>query len=391
MANDVAAFVPELWSARHQRLKKASLVGLAISSFEEEKTLKFGTRTHRPTSPDFVVDNYTKYVDAESQSVTTGDEYLDIDQQKVVSWDLEMIDIKQSKYDLEMTTFDRASFQIRNAMDASRLREVLNASYDADAEQTGGSAGTPATITAANVAQFISNAKAILRAGRVEDDKEWYVVATPELVAAMEQAMITNGFVEADKALVNGYKGKFAGLRVYESTNVLHSQTYTLSTVVNTNTITIAGVTFNFATVATNAGDVDLGASDTDAAANFVLAFNGTGTPWATTYIELSAANRKIIKGLNAVASSAAGVITIYFAGKVVTSKSGAPITLGTMIANCEMGRIGAVDMVIQIDNEFQKNKVQRQTGYTYLLVDVWGKKTFTEGAQRMLNAKIVA
>ena len=49
------------------------------------------------------------------------------------------------------------------------------------------------------------------------------------------------------------------------------------------------------------------------------------------------------------------------------------------MIANCEMGRLGAVDMVIQIDNEFQKNKVQRQTGYTYLLVDVWGKKTFTE------------
>jgi len=79
--------------------------------------------------------------------------------------------------------------------------------------------------------------------------------------------------------LKNGYKGDAFGLKIYESTNVLHSQTATGVSIVNTNTLTIAGVVFTFATTATAAGDVDLGASDTDAMANAVLAINGTGTP----------------------------------------------------------------------------------------------------------------
>lgn len=366
------------------------LVSKPISNFEEQAGLQVGSRVHRPIGPDFVVDTYTKYTDTTAQDVTTSDEYLDVDQFKVVAWDLDLIDIKQSKYDIEATTFDRATYQIKNCMDASRLKETLNATYAADAADVGGSLWTPATLTAANVNQFFSNAKATLRAANVEDDKAWYAVVTPKVTALIEQAFVANGFGLADSTLKNGYKGDAFGLKIYESTNVTHTQTISLSTVANTNTVTIAGVTFTFATVATNAGDVDLGASDTDAAANFVLAFNGTGTPGATTYIDLSTANRKIIKALNATATSALGVITIQFSGQVTVSKSGSPITLGSQYANLEIGRMGAVDMVVQMDAEIQKNKLPRQNGYAYQVYDVWGKKTFTEWAVRMLNGKVM-
>lgn len=85
------------------------------------------------------------------------------------------------------------------------------------------------------------------------------------------------------------------------------------------------------------------------------------------------------------------GVITIQFSGQVTVSKSGAPITLGSQYANLEIGRMGSVDMVVQMDAEIQKNKLPRQNGYAYQVYDVWGKKTFTEGAVRMLNGKVIA
>lgn len=77
--------------------------------------------------------------------------------------------------------------------------------------------------------------------------------------------------------------------------------------------------------------------------------------------------------------------------GKQVVSKSGSPITLGSQYANLEFGRKGAVDMVVQQYPEIQRNKIVRQNGYTYLVTDLYGIKTFTEGAERMLNGKVIA
>lgn len=379
MANSIDAFIPELWSARHQKLREKMLVSMPISNFEEQAGLKFGDRVHRPIPPEFATDVYVNNTDVTAQDVTTSDEYLDINLKKVISWDIDLNDKIQSKYDVEAAAFERATYQIKNTMDANRLKETLNATLTADANEVGGSAGTPATLTAANVSTFFSEAGALMSGNDIEMDREWYAVVTPKVCALIEQSFVANGFVSADSALKNGYRGDFLGFKVYQSNNVTHTQTITLSTVANTNTVTIAGVTFTFATVATNAGDVDLGASDTDAAANFVLAFNGTGTPSATTYIDLSTANRKKIKRLNAVATSAAGVITIQLSGKQVVSKSGAPITLGTQYANLEFGRKGAVDMVVQQYPEIQRNKIVRQNGYTYLVTDLYGIKTFTE------------
>ena len=56
------------------------------------------------------------------------------------------------------------------------------------------------------------------------------------------------------------------------------------------------------------------------------------------------------------------------------------------MFAQC-----GSIDMVIQRDVQVQKNKEPKKTGYNYLCRDLFGVKTFTEGANRMLQAKIAA
>ena len=113
--------------------------------------------------------------------------------------------------------------------------------------------------------------------------------------------------------------------------------------------------------------------------ANLVLALNGTGTPGATTYIDVSAADRILLKNANVSATSALGVATISTSGEVVSSKNGAPLTLGTQMSHNEMGRMGTVDMVVQMYPEMQKNKDPLKSGYNYLIIDLYGVKTFTE------------
>ena len=140
MANSIDAFIPELWSKRIQVLREKMLVAKAICNFEEQAGLTFGDRVHRPTAPDFVVNDYTRNTDVTLQDVATGDEYMDIDRSKEVSFYIDKLDAKQSKYDVEMESVKRATYQIKNEMDAHVLKAVLDSTYSADAAQNGGSA-----------------------------------------------------------------------------------------------------------------------------------------------------------------------------------------------------------------------------------------------------------
>lgn len=390
MANDITNFIPELWSARIQKLREKMLVAKAICNFEEQAGLSFGDRVHRPTAPDFVVNDYVRNTDVTLQDVTTGDDYMDIDRSKEVSFYIDKLDAKQSKYDVEMESVKRATYQIKNEMDGYVLRQVINATYSADAAQNGGSAGTPATLAPSTTVQFFENAKAILRTANVEDDRPWYAVVTPKVVSVIAQTFVGAGFNLADSALKNGYKGDAFGLKIYESTNVLHSQTATCVSVVEDNTLTVAGVTFTAKNSPSAAGTVDVGADDTTMAANFAAAING-GAGAGTAYVDITAANRNKLKAAGIRASSALGVLTVYGSGEFVMSKVGAPITLGTLTANCEIGRMGSTDLVVQMNPEVQKNKDPKKSGYNWLIIDIYGSKKFTEGANRSLNAKIVA
>ena len=390
MANDLQHFIPELRSARVQKLREKMLVARAVCSFEEQSGLSYGDTVHRPVFSDFVVNDYVRGTDTTPQDMAPTDDTLLINKSKEVTFYVDLLDKKQSKYDAEMEAVKRATYQIKNDMDMMRLRETINATYTADAGDNGGSAGTAATLIPSTTAQFFENAKATLRTGNVEDDRPWYAIITPKVTSVIAQTFVGAGFNLADSALKNGYKGDAFGLKMFESTNVLHSQTATCVSVVATNTLVIAGVTFTVKDSPDTAGNVDTGSDDTVMAANFALAING-GAGAGTNYVELTAANRAKIKAAGVWATSAIGVLTIYGAGSFVASENATTITLGTLTANCEIGRMGTVDMVVQLNPEVQKNKAPLKSGYNWMILDLYGLKTFAEGANRMLNAKIVA
>lgn len=115
---------------------------------------------------------------------------MTIDRSKEVSFYIDKLDKKQSKYDVEMESVKRATYQIKNEIDADVLKQTLDATYSADAGDAGGSAGTPYTPIPSTMVSFMENAKAILRTANVEDDRPRYAVVTPKVTSVIAQTFV---------------------------------------------------------------------------------------------------------------------------------------------------------------------------------------------------------
>ena len=389
MAQNLDAFIPELWSRRIQYLTKNALVATQICSFEEQPDLKYGDRIHRPYPNDLVVNDYVKYTDTTQQDLIGTDEYLDIDQSKEISFAIDEVDWIQMKYDLENSYVERAAYRLANDIDGKVLSEVGNAVVSLDAGDIGGTAGQAISLSTSNCLNAVMTAGAKLTANGCEMDKTWALVVSPKMASVIAQTVAQDWFSLADLALKNGYAGNFAGYKVYSSNNVEHTRTISFSSVVATDEITVAGVKFTFvASIGTTAGNVLKGANDAAALANLAAAINGASGA-GTTYIEVSAADRAKLKNVRANLDASTGVLTT--AGDVLVSTPDTTITVGAEEAHALLCRPGAIDLVMQQNIDVRKNPLPKQKADYYIISCLYGVKTFQEGKERMVKMKIAA
>ena len=389
MGNNVAAFVPELWSRRIQYLTRNALVATKICSFEEQPDLKYGDRIHRPYPNDLVVNDYIKYTDTTQQDLVGTDEYLDIDQSKEISFAIDEVDWIQMKYDLENSYVERAAYRLANDIDGNVLAEVSNANVSMDAGDIGGTPGNAISLTTSNCLNTIMTAGAKLAANGCEMDKTWALVIPHKWASIIGQTVAQDWFSLADLALKNGYAGNFAWYNVYASNNVPHSRTISFSSVVATDAITIGGVTFTFvSSLSTTAGTVLKGANDAAALTNLAAAVNGAA--WAgTTYVDISESDRAKLKGRRVHLDGSTGVLTS--AGDVAVSTDDSTITVGAEEYTAMLCRPGAIDLVMQQNIDVRKQPLPKQKADYYIISCLYGKKTFTEGKERMVKIKIAA
>lgn len=387
MAQNLDAFIPELWSRRIQYLTRNALVATQICSFEEQPDLKYGDRIHRPYPNDLVVNDYTKYTDTTQQDLIGTDEYLDIDQSKEISFAIDEVDWIQNKYDLENSYVERAAYRLSNDIDGSVLGEVVNAAISCDGSDIGSSGAI--SLSTSNCLNAIMTAWAKLTANGCEMDKTWALVVSPKTASIIAQTVAQDWFSLADLALKNGYAGNFAGYKVYSSNNVFHKRTISFSTVVATDEITVAGVKFTFvASIGTTAGNVLKGANDAAALANLAAAINGASGA-GTTYVEVSAADRAKLKNAKANLDATTGVLTT--AGAVLVSTPDTTITVGNAEEHAILCRPGAIDLIMQQNIDVRKTPLPKQKADYYIISCLYGKKTFTEGKNRMVDIKIAA
>lgn len=387
MANNIGADLlsPALWSARVQVLLKNTLVGAAISNTEERAGLTFGYRTHRPYTGDVYAVVYTKGTAPTFQDMEATDEYLDVDQARIIPMYLDDIDKVQNKYQTLDIYSLRMAYQMRNQIDQKVLEQVSSALL-------GNS--TALTLDTTNAFKAFSNAKAELFNNGVEDTKPWYAVVDGDTISTIEQTFAFNGFKVSDEALVNGfgvksYVGDWQGLQMFKSQNLPTTLDIVFSDdPTTTHTLIINGVTFTFiATLTSVAGQVLIDAgSDVDVTigTNLVAAINGTAV--GSKYIQLSNANRAKLAASGVVASYVTGTntLTVTSHGKMIIAGTQTTGVVGTQTMSLIVGQLGAIDLVLQKEVETEILRVtDGRKGQNITTFDLYGVKMFREGAQR--------
>lgn len=390
MANNIGPDLlsQALWSARVQVLLKNTLVGAAIANTEERAGLTFGYRTHRPYTGDVYAVTYSKGVAPTFQDMTATDEYLDVDQAKIIPMYLDDIDKIQNKYQTLDIYSTRMAYQMRNQIDQKVLEQVSNALL-------GNS--TAITLDTSNCFKAFSNAKAELFNNGVEDTKPWYAVVDGDTISTIEQTFAFNGFKVSDDALVNGfgvksYVGDWQGLQMYKSQNLPTALNIVWTNPSDAQTFILNGVTFTFkSTIGTTAGNVLLDGSEVDTTmGSLVKAINGSAV--GSDYVQLSAADRAKLasSGVVAAYSTSTNTLTLTSHGKMVITGTLQTATLGTQTMSLIVGQMGAIDLVIQKEVETEILRVtDGRKGQNITTFDLYGVKMFREGAQRTYKLSI--
>lgn len=393
MANSIGddLLSPRIYSARLQYLLKNSLVSGAIANTEEKAGLKYGFRVSRPYLGDVYAMSYTRDTAPTFQNMVATDEYLTVDQAKIIPLYLDDIDEIQNKWNAMSNYVERANYQLRNKIDQAVLATVSSAAL---------SNSSAVTLTTANIFQKFSEAKAALFNNGVDDMKPWYAAVDGDTVSLIEQTLGFNGFKVSDDVLENGwgianYLGSWAGLEMFKTQNLPSTVAIVFSDdPADAATLTINGVTFTFkSTLGAVAGNVLIdGGSDVDVTigTNLVAAINGTAP--GSIYVQLSDANRAKLasQGVTAAYTAGSNTLTLTAAGEMVIGGTQATGTVGTQTMSLMIGQMGNVDLVIQKDIQVRIARVtdgrQGQIATTFAL---YGTKMFNEGAQRTYKMTI--
>jgi len=384
MANSHSALAPVNFMPKVQAFLNQRLVATGIARTEFRAQLRSGQSIDWPYITDMRTQAYTPGTDLTIDSSTAVSDTMAIDQSRAVTFTLDPNGRAQAEdKTINAQMANQAAFRIASEIDQKILKEGID---------NAGNTVTGGTLSSSTIYGKLTDSLAALQRSNAEGTK--FAVLDPERVALLAQVEVANGFNVADNALMNGFVGNSqAGFKIYMSNNLPTSVAYTMDTInVAATTTTVAGVVFTHVAsgAAAAAGEISIGANVAANQANFVLAVNGTGTPGAATYIELSVEDRRKLQNANVSASAfASNVSTITAAGKIGASTTSAAGTnaIGTETGSLLLGDIGAVSLGMQIQPTMASAKVpNRPMEENFAIHTLYGKKVFHRDAPRLVD-----
>jgi len=265
---------------------------------------------------------------------TLADDTMTVSRRAGAAEHIDNIEQLQSRYDLSQDRAQRHAYVAKDKIDQYMFALPVVAGstvqdIDAGYMSSGVSNGTPISSSSSNIED---TANAIVeRLGLVNGamDRGLFWAISPFELTDISGFSQNNGYNVADAAIKNGFVTgtPFAGLDIFVTNNLTHTQVLGLATNPTANdTVIVNGVTFTFKAVPANPGEVDIGA---DADATRILlqnAINGsaTGQNSATGYFEVSAADRLKLSRLqvSAVDSPSGNTLTVTARGTLITSET---------------------------------------------------------------------
>jgi len=383
MPNTISVLNPANWRPIVQDFLNNILVATDICNTQFREELVDGDTVNFPQMSDVYVQDYAQGTDLTTEALNAAQSQLLINKSKAVAIPIDPVQERQAKAKFALTMAKQSAFRLANNIDKDVLSEGVSNAYTTI---TGGALSVSnifTTFTAARSALFRQNAT----------DAELFAVIDTERHALIAQSLVANGFVMADSSLAHQYMGDFQGFRIYTSNNLPSTVSLTIDTVPTAgDTMTIYGVvwTWRAAGTAALAGEISITNGNLGACqASLLEAVNGTGTPGAANYIEISADNRTLLKNNNVSgATFGANVSVITAVGKINASETYTAATnvFGTESTNLLFGRMGAVSLGMQMMPNLYVREEPKQLARNYITHTLYGVKAFSRDTRRLVK-----
>jgi len=255
------------------------------------------------------------------------------------------------------------------------------------------SAGTPITMSATNPDEVATKAYELMQnAGVSQSDGRPYIMIDPTTARFFKLFNQNAGFNTADRQLMTGFQViPSFDFDYFVTPEIEHEQVTTGASIIATDTYTVKGVTFTVIAAPTTAGHVDLGANDTETLANLAAAVNG-GAGAGTAYVEISAANRAILKNAGVKAVSTATTITITGYGSLAVVSPDTTLTVGTERKHLLAGLRGSTHLALpSLGYGVQElDKVPGFTGSELRSTQIFDSTVWTKDANKIAKILVV-
>lgn len=396
--NTLTASIAKYLSKRLQRKLYKTTLFRQQTSMEDKPTLKKGNTVDRPYSSDLEVNDMGNDGSYTRQTIEDTEQVLVINKEKEVSFYVKSLDELQNNYKVRNERSDQAGMRLGEQIDGDVLGEYDQASSTVDMGDIGGTAGQGITLSTSNIIKVLSAVGMKMTRLSVIRSDRWGDVSA-EFENILWQLLGDKESDRGDQVGEFGFIKKHAGFNLNASNALGWSGTLLVGTNPTADdTVVINGVTFTFKAVPSLAGEVDIGSDAAGSVDNLVAAINNSGSYAAgegvnTSYFEVSAANRKLLK--NIVATDATTSITIKATGHsyVVVSETltaaGDIWTTTKQIQHCLFGQAKPIDLVIQKEAESLVKDRDGKVGKDIVLWTAYGYKTFNEGKDRLVDVHL--
>lgn len=368
---------------------KNTAVYLANQSLENLISTN-GRKAHRPILSHPQVGTYTPHSDISFEQKSATKQTLEVDTFEYAAEDIDIVEEKQTPYDLVSHSLTSIRNGLSNRVEQNFLSEITNAGHTINS-------GTALEVSSLNILDILEEAEGKLGAFDAPYETSMRAaVFGPRTVAKLRRAKSDRESKLGDMVLENGIVGPWQGWNVVQNNNLPFTAVLTMATQPTAgDTVTIAGVTFDFradpADAAAGNVGVDLG-GDVDATrVNLAAAINDSGTA-GTTYIQLSARDNFMLRRKrNVTAVDSAGNDTLTITGYGDISVSETFTAAGNVWTSAVQDSIfmirGAIDMVLQ----FMELEIgDKEKGFAKLpkgMIGI-GTQVFSDGADLMVRLR---
>lgn len=401
MANSVSAQFPEIWDDKTQTTFYNNNVARNVVESVAWPINNKGDVLHRVKRTEqteaFAVTD--RYADVTNYDVTRTDENLTINSEYVVSFRMAAKDNFQASPKLIADEAENQAQILSDQIDSDVLGEIFNAASTVDDGSIGGTAGNGITLAEANVYK-IPNAVTKKFQRLNVNNGEMRAVVSPDYMEIRNNSVTSRATDLGDKAVIKPYRGEYGGYQHYVSNLIAGSAVITWgATPTDGDIIVLEGQTFTAkTTLGSTAGNFAIGGSATNAKLAFETLVNAptttdsTGVAIGTT---ASSTVRMFINKISAVATSAT-LTTVRVNGTGVISIS-ATFTSGSNTLTKKKQHLffekgDAPALAIQYDKVPDGGRVDgKYKVEEYIWGSLYGIKTFTDLAKRLVNVEIDA